>query len=71
MENEGIYFLSNWANVESGGNIFITMWNVFKHISIHHYLVVAAIIFTIGFAIAALTVALIRPDKYKEEFAEA
>jgi len=32
---------------------------------------VALIIFTIGFAIAALTVALIRPDKYKEEFAEA
>jgi len=49
MDNDSLYFLSNWANVESGGNALITMWNIFKHISIHHYLTVAAIIFTIGF----------------------
>ena len=48
MEEQSIYLLRNWFEAPIGGSAFLDMWNIFKTISIHHYLVVSAILFTIG-----------------------
>lgn len=49
MNSEGIFFLRNWFDVPVGESTLQTLWIIFKTISIDHYLIIAAIIFSIGF----------------------
>jgi NADH:ubiquinone oxidoreductase subunit K len=48
MEEQGIYLLKNWFEAPVGGTSLLDIWSIIKTVSIHHYLIVSAIIFTIG-----------------------
>ena len=49
MDSQGLYFLENWDAGAAGDSTLEMAWSALSTVSIHHYLIVAAILFCIGF----------------------
>ena len=49
MEAQGIYLLRNWDAAITGGDTIADVWNVITTVSVHHYLLIAAFVFAVGF----------------------
>ena len=49
MGEHGVYYLQNWDAAAHGSNGLEIVWNVATTISIHHYLLIAAFVFAVGF----------------------